>query len=372
MGIPRRRTRRVAGPADSSAGHGRGSAQSRLAAWGQARRSARAIWQAASRQAEVEVSGHPDIVFLFPGQGSHSVGMGKAFFDEYQSVRTLFEEASDLIKKDLKRLCFEGPEATLVQTDNVQPAITLVNLACLQVLREEGVSPSATAGHSLGEYAALHAAGVLSFGDTMRLVQVRGTAMQEAAERNPGGMLAIVGLDIEALLTICEEVKATGSVEVANHNSPLQVALTGQKEALEKAAELAKKKGARLAKPLKVSGPWHSRFMADAKEPMRRALEACTPAPPALPVIANITAEVYPVEPARIRATLLEQIVSPVRWADSMNRLIRDGRRLFVEVGPGKVLSGLMRDISRDVKMLNVQDPDSLVKFKAARAEQVP
>ncbi|OFV89654.1 MAG: [acyl-carrier-protein] S-malonyltransferase [Acidobacteria bacterium RIFCSPLOWO2_02_FULL_64_15] len=310
-----------------------------------------------------------DVVFVFPGQGSHSVGMGKAFFDAYRSVRTLFEEASDLIKKDLKRLCFEGPEPTLVQTNNVQPAITLVNLACLQVLREEGVVPSATAGHSLGEYAALHAAGVLSFGDTMRLVHVRGTAMQEAAERNPGGMVAVFGLDVAALSTICEEVKEIGSVEVANHNSPLQVALTGQTEALQKAAELAKRKGARLTVPLKVSGPWHSRFMADAQKPMRLALEACALARPALPVIANITADAYSAEPAQICETLIEQIVRPVRWADSMGKLIREGRRIFVEVGPGKVLSGLMRDISRDVKMLNVQDMDSLLKFRAARSE---
>lgn len=317
------------------------------------------------------MTGHPDIVFLFPGQGSHSVGMGKAFFDAYPSVRTLFAEASDLLKRDLKRLCFEGPEPTLVQTDNVQPAITLVNLACLQVLREEGVVPSAAAGHSLGEYAALHAAGVLSFADTMRLVQVRGTAMQEAAARHPGGMLAVVGLDIETVSGICGEVKDVGSVEVANHNSPLQVALTGQTEALQKAAELAKQKGARLTVALKVSGPWHSRFMADAKAPMRHALETCALARPALPVIANVTADAYATEPDRIRETLIEQIVSPVRWVDSMNKLVREGHRTFVEVGPGKVLSGLMRDISREVKMLNVQDMDSLLKFRAARAAPI-
>jgi [acyl-carrier-protein] S-malonyltransferase len=192
--------------------------------------------------------------------------------------------------------------------------------------------------------------------------------MQQAAERHPGGMLAVVGLDVEALLAICEEVKDIGSVEVANHNSALQVALTGQHHALQKAAELAKKKGARLTKPLKVSGPWHSRFMADAQEPMRRALEACAPARPALPVIANITADAYPTDPARIRETLIEQIVRPVRWVDSMNKLIAEGHRLFVEVGPGRVLTGLMRDISRDVTMLNVQDLESLVKFREARS----
>ena len=219
-----------------------------------------------------------DVVFLFPGQGSQYVGMGKSFFDERASVRQLFERASDIVKKDLARLCFEGPEATLIQTDNVQPAITLVSLACLQVLREEGVEPSAAAGHSLGEYAALCAAGVFSVDETMRLVDVRGRAMREAAERYPGGMIAVFGLGIEALTAICKEVASVGSVEVANHNSPLQVALTGEKAALTKAGELAKAQGARLVVPLKVSGAWHSRFMADAKGPMQRALDACVPA----------------------------------------------------------------------------------------------
>src|SRR6266571_800183 len=186
-------------------------------------------------------------VFLFPGQGSQYVGMGKSLFDSYPSVQRLFEEASDVVKKDFTQMCFEGPEAALVRTDNVQPAITLVNLACLQVLREEGVSPSAAAGHSLGEYAALYAAGVFTFAETMRLVQIRGAAMQKAAERNPGGMTAVFGLDKETLTAICEEVKDAGSVEVANHNSPAQVVLTGTKEALQKAAELAKKKGAKLS-----------------------------------------------------------------------------------------------------------------------------
>src|SRR5512134_3244985 len=165
--------------------------------------------------------------FLFPGQGSHHVGMGKSLFDNYASVKKLFEEASEAVGKNLERLCFEGPEADLARTDNVQPAITLVNLACLRVLREEGVSPSAAAGHSLGEYAALCAAGVFTFADTMRLVQARGAAMQAAAERHPGGMTAVFGLDRAALAAICVEARGAGSVEVANYNSPSQIVLTG-------------------------------------------------------------------------------------------------------------------------------------------------
>lgn len=310
-----------------------------------------------------------DVVFLFPGQGSQYVGMGKSLFDAHPSVRRMFEEASDLVRKDFKRLCFEGPESVLVETDNVQPAITLVNLACLQVLRDEGLAPAAAAGHSLGEYSALCAAGVFSFADTMQLVQTRGTLMREAAERNPGGMTAIFGLDVETLSALCDEVRESGSVEVANHNSPLQVVLTGSRPAVQKASELAKKKGAKLVVPLKVSGPWHSHFMATARDGMRQALETCTPGLASLPVIANVTADVYPSDPEAIRQTLVDQMVCPVRWFASMARLIREGHRLFLEVGPGKVLTSLMRDISRDVKILNVQDTDSLEKFRVMRPE---
>jgi [acyl-carrier-protein] S-malonyltransferase len=310
-----------------------------------------------------------DVVLLFPGQGSHYVGMGKAFVEQYPSAARLFEEASDLLGKDLKQLCFEGPDTTLVQTDNVQPAITLVNLTVLQVLREQGIEVSATAGHSLGEYAALAAAGVFSFADVMRLVQVRGRVMQEAAARHPGGMAAVFGLDIETLGAICQDVRDTGSVEVANHNSPLQVALTGEREALQKAGELAKQKGAKLVVPLKVSGPWHSRFMADAQDAMRAALQQADAHPPSIPVIANVTGAPHSNDPDEIRRALVTQLVSPVRWVDSVSALIHRGHRLFVEAGPGKVLTGLMRDISRDVKMSNVQDADTLAKFRAAHAE---
>ena len=310
-------------------------------------------------------------VFLFPGQGSQYIGMGKSLFDSYSSVKRLFEEASEVVGKNFEKLCFEGPEADLVRTDNVQPAITLVNLACLQVLREEGVSPSAAAGHSLGEYAALCAAGVFTFADTMRLVQIRGAAMQGAAERNPGGMTAVFGLDKYTLTAICEELKDAGSVEVANHNSPAQVVLTGAKEALQKAAELAKRKGAKLIVPLKVSGPWHSRFMAEAKDKMKDALQECPVACPSVPVISNVTGDVYPDDAEMIRENLVEQMVSPVLWASSMNRLIQSGHRQFLEVGPGKILTGMMKDINRDAKIMNVQDLATLEKCRAFRAESI-
>lgn len=313
-----------------------------------------------------------DPVFLFPGQGSQYVGMGKDLWSTYPTVRPLFEEASDIVGQDLKALCFEGPDATLVQTQNVQPAITLVNLAVLRALRDEGVEPSATAGHSLGEYSALCAAGVFSFADTIRLVHFRGTVMKEAADRNPGGMAAIFGLDVETLAAVCAEVAESGSVEIANHNSPRQVILTGEKDALQRAAELAKKKGAKLVVPLKVSGPWHSRFMTEARERMREHLPAYGVQPPSMVVLSNVTAEPYSADPNAIRAGLVEQMVNPVQWSSSMSRLLQDGHRVFVEVGPGKVLSGLVRDIDREASAFAVQDSTTLAKLLATRLAPVP
>ena len=312
-----------------------------------------------------------DVAFLFPGQGSQYIGMGKDFYESSPAAKRLFEEASDLVKKDFKTLCFQGPESTLIETDNVQPAITLVNLACALVLREEGVVPSAAAGHSLGEYAALHTAGVFSFADTMRLVHFRGTVMKEEAERHPGGMLAVFGLDLETLSVICEDVRETGSVEVANHNSPRQVILTGERAALERAAELAKKNGAQLLVPLKVSGPWHSRLMTGAKERLTERLNACSLGLPAFPVISNVTSDVHANQAEGIREALVEQMVRPVLWTASVSRLTRNGYRLFLEVGPGKVLTSLMRDITREAKALNVQDADSLSKLRAFRSASI-
>jgi [acyl-carrier-protein] S-malonyltransferase len=307
-------------------------------------------------------------VFLFPGQGSQHVGMGSILFNSYPAVRRLFEEVSEDAGMDFAKLCFEGPEPELMRTSNAQPAITLVNLACVQVLRDESVSPSAAAGHSLGEYAALCAAGVFTPVETMRLVRIRGAAMQAAAERHPGAMTAVFGLDQTALAAVCEEARSVGCVEVANVNSPSQVVITGEKEALHKAAELAKKRGAKLAVPLKVSGPWHSRFMAEASAPMREALAQCAVSRPSIPVIANVTADVYPDDPGAIREALIAQLVSPVLWYDSVQRLANDGHRLFIESGPGKVLSGLMRDIFREGRMLVMQTADDLAKLRTLNA----
>lgn len=305
------------------------------------------------------------VAVLFPGQGAQFVGMGKALHDALESVRRLFEEASDVSGKDMRRLCFEGPETTLVQTDNVQPAMILVNLSCYEALREQGFEPSAAAGHSVGEYAALCAAGVLSFADAIRLVSVRSTAMKAEAERFPGSMAAVFGLGAEVLAAICDE-EAAGSVQLANLNAPGQTVVTGTADGLQRVAKAAKARGAKLVVPLKVSGPWHSRFMAGAQPALRQALGECTLNPPRIEVIANLTAAPHPADAGEIRTALVEQIVSPVLWTQSMRALIDDGYATFVEAGPGRVLTGLLKDMGPGLRTFNVQDPDSLAKYSAA------
>jgi [acyl-carrier-protein] S-malonyltransferase len=304
------------------------------------------------------------IAFLFPGQGSQFVGMGRELYDQVPEVRTLFARASKTLEIDMGKLCFEGPESTLLRTDNVQPAVTLVNIACFHVLEQRGIVPAAAAGHSLGEYSALYSAGVFSFDDAMRVVRSRGAYMQEAAQRNAGGMMAVMGLGIERFDAICERARAAGAVDVANHNSRTQVILTGQQAALELAAEVAKKEGAAYAVPLKVSGPWHSRFMAPAIGKMEALLRNCALSAPRIPVASNVTGD-YFAQVDDIRRGLVRQVVSPVRWLACVERLARDGCELFVELGPGTMLAGLMRDIDNKLKVISVGNLESLGKLEA-------
>lgn len=302
------------------------------------------------------------VVFLFPGQGSQYVGMGRDFYDTYATVRDLFDKSSDAIGMDLKKLCFDGPEFVLLETDNVQPAVTLINIATFYVLREEGIYPSASAGHSLGEYAALLAANVVDSIDLMKLVKYRGTFMKEAADKNMGGMIAVMGLGIDKITRLCNEVKEIGYAEVANINSPGQVIISGEANVLRKVSELAKKEGAKFTIPLKVSGPWHSKFMFEARTKMEETLKEFNFNRPTIPVIANATADYEP-EPELIKTNLATQITSPVLWMQSIRKLISDGFNYFVEVGPKRVLSGLMRDINREVKIFNVENLETLQKF---------
>ncbi len=305
------------------------------------------------------------IAVLFPGQGSQYTGMGKALYESDAEVRRLFEEASDALGMDLRALCFQGPDDKLKLTEFAQPAVSLVDAACLSVLKREGVVPGAVAGHSLGEYPALYAAGALTFRTMMRLVRSRALYMQEAADKHPGGMAAVLGIDAEKVAGICAEAQAAGYVVPANYNAPLQTIITGEVQGVEKALGLFKKAGVRMVIPLKVSGPWHSRFMTAAGERMRLALADADIKTPAIPIVANVTAG-YVSSPQDIREALVHQVSAPVLWYASVRRLAMDGCNRFIEAGPGKVLKGLMRDIDKDATAYHVEDPASLATCLSA------
>lgn len=302
------------------------------------------------------------IAYLFPGQGSQSVGMGQDLANKYENVKEIFLEADHALQDSLYELIMTGPQESLTLTTNAQPALLTTSIAILQKVKEYHIEADFVAGHSLGEYTALVAAGSLSFRDAVQIVRKRGEFMEEAVPNGQGTMAAILGMDAEKLTEITNEVtETTGSVQLANLNCPGQIVISGTREGVEKACQLAKENGARRAIPLEVSGPFHSRLMESASQKLKEVLDKHNFSSAKTPVISNVTAE--PVTDAdRMKDLLIKQLYSPVRWEESIRTMMDLGVDTFIEIGPGKVLTGLVRKIDRKAKIYNIFDEASLIK----------
>ncbi|PWA13471.1 [acyl-carrier-protein] S-malonyltransferase [Pueribacillus theae] len=300
--------------------------------------------------------------FIFPGQGSQTVGMGKQLAEEFKVAKERFDLADERLQLELSEIIFNGPMEKLKMTENTQPALLTTSIAVLEVLKEYGIKADYAAGHSLGEYSALVAAGAVSFSDAVYAVRQRGLFMEEAVPAGQGAMAAVLGMDREKLTQVTEEVTEGGDlVQLANLNCPGQIAISGTAAGVEKASKVAKEQGARRVIPLEVSGPFHSNLMKPAAEKMKPILDEISIQDAEIPVIANVTAKEM-TEASDIKAKLIEQIYSPVLWEDTVRRLLELGVDTFVEIGPGNVLSGLVRKIDRSVKTMAIGDKDSLLK----------
>ena len=306
------------------------------------------------------------IAFLFPGQGSQTVGMGRDLAERFPIAKQTFAEADEACGFALSKLCFEGPEEELKLTENTQPAIMTVSVAAWRVLVEHGIQPALAAGHSLGEWTAHVAAGTLTFHDAVRAVKARGRAMQQAVPAGQGAMAAILALDAEKISDAClAAAEDTGQiVAAANFNSPGQTVISGAVAAVEKAAALCKERGARRAVMLPVSAPFHCALMQPAQEEVARVLAGIQMSDPKIPVAANVSGTIV-TSADGARDALIEQVTGAVRWVDCVRTLIGAEAQVFVEVGPGKVLCGLLKQIDQEQKSLNVEDSASLEKTQA-------
>ena len=305
--------------------------------------------------------------FIFPGQGSQAVGMGRAFSETSGAAKRVFEEANDALGFDLRRVMFEGPDAELALTANTQPAVLTASVAAAAACAEHGVTPALAAGHSLGEYSALVVAGALPLADAVRVVRRRGELMQEAVPVGTGAMAAIMGVAADVVEQVCADAAQGEVVEIANVNSELQIVIAGHRTAVERAVALVKERGGRKSVLLPVSAPFHCALMAPAAAGLAAALAGVKVSDPAIPVVRNVDGSVTR-RAADVVPLLLRQVASPVRWTDCVQRLAAEGASAFVEVGPGRVLTGLIKRIVEDGRTAAVEDPAGLDKALAVLA----